>query len=410
MDKCDVMIWNKKIGELYYINDKLKFTYIDKKIPFEISPLQLHTDTKTYDYTHLLAQKGLAGVFNDSLPDHYGEGVMNKYFASKEQDVNTIDRLLFLSNNTLGAITYEPSNNDTEAKEFQLELHNIYDEMKKVIKQKVNSDYADLEVLYSLLKSASPAGGAKTKAIIGYKDKNSPVYIGKRNREINPDYFNALIKFNTGEDGSTADNLITEYVYMKMAKKCGINTPYNELTKEKHYVIKRFDNNDGVINHMHTLQGLLHSDFATARTVDYVEAFRVLGLLNTPHDDKVELFKRMVFNFLFRNHDDHEKNISFIMNKNGDWSLSPAYDITYNYKEGGKFIGDHQLTFNGLVGNNVTYSTFEDIAKMFDIKNYKDIIDTILKNREDLEYCLLENGVSDEYCNLVVSKCTERVL
>jgi serine/threonine-protein kinase HipA len=412
MNKCDVLIWNKKIGELYYINNKLKFSYIDGNIPFEISPLQLPSSIKIHDYTHKQDLKGLAGVFNDTLPDHYGEGVMNRYFASYHQEPNTIDRLLFLGNNTMGAITYEPSQNDKEAKEFKIKLDELYQDMKKLIKKdtKFNDNYANSDILYSLLKSASPAGGAKTKALIGFKNIHSPIFIGKRNSVLKDGYFNAIIKFNTNEYGSDANILITEHVYMTLAKSIGINIPYNTLTKEKHYVIKRFDNNNGEILHIHTLHGMIHSDFHVPRTVDYTEAFRVLIMLNVPYSDKEDMFKRMVFNFLFRNHDDHEKNISFTMNKKGIWRLSPAYDITYAYKQNGRFIGDHQLTFNGLVGNDVTIDTFKDIANTFEIKNYKTIIDEILKIRDTLNDALLKSGATKDFVSDIIKNVYQRGL
>ena len=414
MNKCDVLIWNKKIGELYYLNNKLKFSYIDGDIPFEISPLQLASSIKIHDYTHKQDLKGLAGVFNDTLPDHYGESVMNRYFASREQEPNTIDRLLFLGDNTLGAITYEPSKKDRKAKEFKIELDELYRDMKELIKKdgKINhkGDYASSDILYSLLKSASSAGGAKTKALIGFRDIDSPIFIGKRNSKLQDEYFNALIKFNTGEYGSDANILITEHVYMTLASKVGINIPYNTITHEKHYVIKRFDNNDEKVLHMHTLHGMIHSDFHTARTVDYTEVFRVLLMLNVPYEDKEDMFKRMIFNFLFRNHDDHEKNIAFTMDRKGTWRLSPAYDITYAYKQGGRFIGDHQLTFNGLVGNDVTINTFKDIAKTFEIKEYKTIINMILQIRETLQDGLIKNGASVEFVNDIITNIYQREL
>lgn len=413
MKKCDVLIFGKKIGELYYLHNKLKFAYIDDHIPFEISPLQLPKSIKIHDYTQRQDLKGLAGVFNDTLPDHYGEGIMNRYFANLQLEPNTIDRLLFLGDNTLGAITYEPSKNDRKAKEFKIQLDNLYNQMKQLIKKnkRINKgDYVNSDILYSLLKSASPAGGAKTKALIGFKDINSPIYIGKRNAKLKDGYFNAIIKFNTGEYGSDANILTTEHIYMTLASKVGINVPYNTLTKEKHYIIKRFDNNDGELLHLHTLHGMIHSDFHTPRTVDYTEVFRVLTMLNVPYIDKEDMFKRMVFNFLFRNHDDHEKNISFTMNKKGDWRLSPAYDITYAYKQGGRFIGDHQLTFNGHVGNDVTIDTFKNIADTFEIKNYKEIISNILQIRDSLKDELINNNISKEFVDDLVRNVYQRTL
>jgi len=154
---------------------------------------------------------------------------------------------------------------------------------------------------------------------------------------------------------------------------------------------------------------IIHN-FHVPRTVDYTEAFRVLTMLNVPYSDKEDMFKRMIFNFLFRNHDDHEKNITFTMNKKGVWRLSPAYDITYAYKQGGRFIGDHQLTFNGLVGDDVTIDTFKDIANTFEIKNYKMIVDKILKTRDTLNDELLKKGASKDFVSDIIANVYQREL
>jgi serine/threonine-protein kinase HipA len=406
MDKCDVLIWDKKFGELSYMDNKLIFIYTTKT-PFEISPLHLNSAQILYDYTHLVQQRSLPGVLNDSLPDLYGEKALSSYFSSIHKDADTIDKLLFIGDKTMGAITYAPQQNDKKAKRQTLELNNIYDEIKKAI----NTKFVDMELSLEILKSVSPVGGAKPKALIGYKDDNSPIFVGGRNEPLPKGYHHSIIKLCTQEQGATSNDLKVEYIYMTLAKKAGINIPEIVLTPQNHYVIRRFDRDESERLHMHTLQGLLHSDFLTPRTVDYVEAFRVMIALKCPKEDFRQLYKRMVFNYLFRNHDDHEKNISFLMNRKGDWNLSPAYDLTYAYKLGGRFIGDHQLTFNGNTGDEATLETFKDIAKIAEVSDYQKIINSIEHIRDtDLEDMLKRYKVETEFASLILSNTQKRSL
>jgi len=404
MDRCDVLIWGEKIGELYIVEGRLNFIYTHPP-QFEISPLHLPTSSRVFDYTDMLGQKGLAGVFADTLPDYYGESALNTYFTAQNREPNTIDKLLFIGNKAMGAISYEPSTADAEAIEQVMDLNRLYIETKKVVN---DEDYTDIALVLSILKSVSPLGGAKPKALIGFKDINSDIFVGARNAPLDKGYCNSIIKFNTDEKGSSRDELATEYSYMQLAKEIGINIPDIVLSKEGHYIIKRFDNDDGQKLHMHTLQGILHSDFAVPRTVDYTEAFRVLNLLNVSKNDRDEFYKRMVFNYLFRNHDDHEKNHSFLMDRTGNWHLSPAYDITFSYRQGGRFIGDHQLKFNGKVGDDVGFDDFREIAEHFGIKAYKEIIQEVLDIRMKLKDNLQANNVSQDYISTVISAVMER--
>lgn len=380
IDKCDVLVWDKKIGELAYNqNRRLIFTYTNKP-PFEISPLYLNTQDTQFEYTLLEQQKGLAGVFSDTLPDRYGDDVLKRYFDKLGVEANTIDKLLFIGDKTMGAITYEPAQRDLKSKQQTMSLNSLYQEAKKLDTKEY---YVDLSVSINMLKSVSPIGGAKPKAVIGFKDLKSDIFIGSKNIVLPKDYKYCIVKFNTFEEGSSKDDLKVEHIYMNLAKEVGINTPTTLLSKEGHYIIERFDRtNEGKL-HMHTLQGYLHSDFSTPRTVDYVNAFVVMQNLQIPQIDLEEFYKRMIFNYIFRNHDDHEKNHSFLMDKKGNWKLSPAYDLTYCYKKGGSFVGDHQLTFNGKVGDDVAYTDFLAIAKKFNIKNHKEIIEQVMALKDD---------------------------
>lgn len=406
IDKCNVLIWGKKIGELSYNEfNRLIFVYTNKP-PFEISPLRLNTSNNVYDYTLLEQQKGLAGVFSDSLPDRYGDNVLKRYFDKLNTEANTIDKLLFIGNNTMGAITYEPAQDDIKAKQQTMTIGNLYKEAKKL---DTKDYYIDLSISINMLKSVSPIGGAKPKAIIGFKDLESDIYIGSKTNELPKGYKYCIIKFNTDGEYSSKDDLLVEYIYMNLAQEVGINTPRTILSQDGHYIIERFDRTQSGKMHMHTLQGYLHSDFSIPRTVDYVDGFVALKNLKVSKKDFEQFYRRMIYNYLLRNHDDHEKNHSFLMDKKGNWRLSPAYDLTYCYKKGGSFVGDHQLTFNGKIGNNITYADFEDIANRYNIKNYKNIIDEIKEIRDSKLIQLLKKyDVSKDKIEEIKKAISER--
>lgn len=404
MDKCDVLIWGKKFGELSYNNFHLIFRYTTTP-PFEVSPLHLSTQNTYYDYTHLESQKHLAGVFADSLPDNYGQKAISTYFSSIGQEANEIDKLLFIGDRTMGAITYSPAVEDHEAFEQTMTIRELHDSVREVISE---NHLIDTDIGVHILKSVSPVGGAKPKALIGFKSLEEPIYVGPRNGDMPNGYVPSIIKLATGEEGATQDHLRMEYAYMNLAADCGITIPPIAVTPEGHFVISRFDRDNGEKIHMHTLQGLIHSDFKVPRTVDYEEAFRMMVMLGCPKGDFEQLYRRMAFNYLLRNHDDHEKNISFLMNRRGEWRISPAYDLGYNYKPGGQFIGDHQLTFNGRVGNEVAKRDFVELAERFGVTNYDDIIHTIESARSDLAERLATAGVNEKFFAEIVVRVNER--
>ena len=377
-------IYDKKIGTLLLKDGIIYFEY-DKKFKYtnlDISPLKLSLSINGV-YTNMddTYFEQLPGVFHDSLPDKFGTKIIQRYFESKgisAYELNPIQKLMFVGDKSIGAITYKPSLNISNSTHNELiELNEFYNNAKKVI-QGESIEVVD-EMLH-FMDSAASAGGARAKAVIAY-NKNSKEIISGLNDNLPNNFEHYLIKFDIqNEKGFSSDYAKLEYIYMSMAKEVGINVPDIELLQHgnlSHFLIKRFDRINNKRVHLHSVAGLTHSNFNLPMHYSYDELFRLTRYLTGSQQDVIEQFRRMVFNIIGRNQDDHAKNFSFMMNEDGQWSITPVYDITY--ANGVGYTKNHQLSLLGKV-NNFTINDLLNTAKIQSIKEI-DAIDIINKTQ-----------------------------
>jgi len=327
--------------------------------------------------------KGLPGLLADSLPDDYGNSVIDEWFASKQlsTSVSPIDRLLYIGKRGMGALEFEPAKQIKALDESStIEIEQLTLLAKQVLNQReifsANLQKGDKNYI-DILRVGTSAGGAKPKAIIAYNDKTKEVRSGQVNA---PDGFGYwLLKFDGIEDKKLKDNPLgigrIEYAYHKMAVDCGIAMTECRLLCENeyaHFMTKRFDRTDsGEKWHIQTLCAIAHFD-RDAR-YSYEQIFQTMRRLFLPYKEMEQMYRRMIFNVVARNHDDHTKNHSFIMDKAGKWRLAPAYDLCYSYSPSGKWTNLHQLSLNAKRDNFTMYDLLEVAAKA-DIKNPKEII------------------------------------
>jgi serine/threonine-protein kinase HipA len=371
--EVEAYIFDKKIGTILSKNGIVYFEY-DKGFVasnLEISPLKLPLTTSgVYTNNDDRYFEGLAGVFHDTLPDKFGTKVIERYFESKgiaSSELNIIQKLMFVGDKSIGGITYKPVIHQMDEKKVNelIELQNFYNNAKKI----VSGDAIEVvDEMLTFMDSAASAGGARAKAIIGYRPSTHEIISGVK-RNLKKDFEHYLIKFDMAkEDGSSSDYTKLEYLYMSMAREVGIDVPKIELLHHgnlSHYMIKRFDRVDGERLHLHSVAGLTHTNFNIPMHFSYEELFRLTRYLTGSQKAVNEQFKRMVFNIVGRNQDDHAKNFAFTMDKNGVWNLSPAYDITY--ANGLGYTKNHQLSLAGKV-NNFTLKDILDVAKKHSIK------------------------------------------
>ena len=371
--EVEAFIFGKKIGTILLKDGIVYFEY-DKEFKtsnLEISPLKLPFSLNgVYTNNEDRYFEGLAGVFHDTLPDKFGTKVIERYFESKNippHELTVIQKLIFVGDKSIGAITYKPVAHKIEEEKNNelIELQNFYENAKKIIS---GDAFEVVDEMLNFMDSAASAGGARAKAIIGYNCKTQELISGVK-RELKKDFDHYLIKFDIQKnDGRSSDYTKLEYIYMNMAKEVGIDVPKIELLTHgnlAHYLIKRFDRVNSEALHLHSVAGLTHTNFNIPMHYSYDELLRLTRYLTGSQQDVNEQFKRMIFNIVGRNQDDHAKNFAFMMNKNGIWNLSPAFDITYSNGTG--YTKNHQLSLNGKT-NNFTLNDILQLAKKHSIK------------------------------------------
>lgn len=420
----DVKLWGESVGSLYWEKESnaALFDYERKFIRsgLDISPIIMPiSQYRNTPYRFLENRtdcfKGLPGLFADSLPDTFGNQIINEWFASKGlsgEEITPLDRLCYVGKRGMGALEFEPSSPINGMNESSV-LH--IEELTELAKS-VFTDRMAFQVqlrqegrnILDILKVGTSAGGAKPKAIIAYNDITGEVRSGQVKAPEGFGYW--LLKFDGGkysEHTQITDNPQgignIEYAYHRMAKACGIDMMECRLLQEKesyHFMTRRFDRmKDGEKIHVQTLAGLAHYDRDQRHS--YEEIFRIMRQMNLPYPDQEELYRRMVFNVMSRNHDDHSKNFSFLMDRQGKWKLAPAYDLCYSYTPGGKWTNRHQLSLNGKQ-DNFTMEDLQKVGENMGIREHKQIIEKVQETVSYWHETAKDCGVKPEHADLYI--------
>ncbi|RUO26288.1 type II toxin-antitoxin system HipA family toxin [Aliidiomarina minuta] len=290
----------------------------------EISPLHLPLAPGLQTFEPGLFD-GLPGVFNDSLPDGWGRLLFDR-FARNQQllpaDITPLDRLAYVGLNGLGALVYEPDFSFDETSQA-ISLDRLAEQAQQVLQGEAN------DVLAELMALNGSSAGARPKALIGLNTASHHIIHGLD--DLPQGYTPWMVKFANTQDGADAGAI--EYIYAMMAKDAGIDIPAVRLFPARHgagyFAIQRFDRDGLTRYHMHTACGLLHSDFRTP-ALDYEDLIALTSALTRDVREVEKMFRLAVFNVLAHNRDDHSKNFTFLMDKSGQWRLSPAYDLTFS--------------------------------------------------------------------------------
>ena len=388
---AEVILWGSKIGVLYKPSDSpiCQFEY-DKdflKSHIELSPFAMPLSSNVYEFRTLndATFHGLPGLFADSLPDRFGNAVINKWLAMEGRmpnSLNPIEMLCYVGKRGMGALEYKPAIDLYEDEKSKVDIDSLTLLAAEVLneKSKINFNMKNISAM-QLLKLGTSAGGARAKAIIAYNKKTKELRSGQIDAGKGFDYY--ILKFDgvagSGDHGleDNLDYTKIEYAYYNMAKDCKIDVTECELLKvgnKNHFLTKRFDrvNANGKVDkvHMQTLGALTHIDYNIPLMCSYEMLAMYSRKLNFDLSDIEQIYRRMVFNVLAVNCDDHVKNFSFLMNRNGEWKLSPAYDMTFAYKEGNKWISRHQMSINGK-SEKITYDDLIESGINMDLKKSK---------------------------------------
>jgi len=400
VNTATIILWNKNIGAVLWDESK-QFSIIEFEQSFikralDISPLmmpltELQNGNTLFSFPNLPKETyfGLPGLLADSLPDRFGNRILDAWLARQGRDlqsVNPVERLCYTGKRGMGALEYKPALHPSgDNKSGPIELKEMINLAGQILNDR-NNVIANLnkdseKTLLDIIKVGTSAGGARAKAVIAYNEKTGEVRSGQA--EVPDNFTHWIIKFDgikQKELGDPGGYGRIEFAYHKMASDCGIIMNECRLLEENeraHFMTKRFDRLIGNEKlHLQTLCAIAHYDYNDPNSYSYEQAFQVMRQLKLPYPDAEQLFTRMVFNVIAKNLDDHTKNISFLMDKTGKWKLAPAYDVTYAFNPESNWTRRHQLSINGK-RDEISREDLVKVGKEMNIKKAKEIIGKI---------------------------------
>ncbi|MCU6697073.1 type II toxin-antitoxin system HipA family toxin [Laedolimicola ammoniilytica] len=362
---AEVYLWGTRVGIIHQDLNKpyASFEYDADflKSGIEISPVMMPLSNIVYEFPLLSGEPfwGMPGLVVDSLPDSFGNKVIEQWLASQGKsikDFTAIDRLCYTGKRGMGALEYVPASSGITDINENINVTEMVKFASDVLNQRESITLNAQEALtYSqLVQVGSSAGGARAKALIAWNKKTNEIRSGQLNLDKDYDYW--LMKFdNVSKNGDHGledepEYTLIEYAYCKMALDAGIQMNECRIYSkagENHFMTKRFDRIDGKKVHMQSLGAIAHISYKEPRLCSYEMAAQYMQEMNLPMKDIEQFYRRMVFNCIAVNQDDHVKNISFLMDRSGKWRLSPAYDMTFSYNVMNKWLSAHQMTVNG---------------------------------------------------------------
>ena len=394
MNTAYVKIWGELVGAVAW-DEASGYTTFEYDTKFktkewDLAPLQMSIkDNKSsFNFPALRKKadpsldtfKGLPGLLADVLPDKYGNELINLWLAQQGRpldSMNPVETLCFIGTRGMGALEFEPVTLKESKRTFSVEIDSMVDIARKMLDKKeafVSNLQADEEkAIREILRIGTSAGGARPKAVIAYNEKTGEVKSGQTNAPKGFEHW--MIKLDGVSDvqlGTSQGYGRVEMAYYNMAVACGVEMMPSRLLEENgraHFMTKRFDREDGSTkHHIQTFCAMKHIDFNLVNSFSYEQLFQTMRELKLSYPEAEQLFRRMVFNVMARNCDDHTKNFAFRLPKDGKWELSPAYDICHAYQPRHQWVSQHALSINGK-RTNISREDLLTIGKS--IKNKK---------------------------------------
>ena len=386
MTTAEVMLWGTKIGTVAFDDNSGlgSFEYDPAFLAsgIEVSPIAMPLSRRVYTFPELARQSfhGLPGLLSDSLPDKFGNAVIDAWLRSRgrsPESFNPVERLCYTGSRGMGALEYVPARGPSATESERIEIDKLVQLASQVLRSREKMHVSAGEnAMQEIIKVGSSAGGARAKAVIAWNEQTGDIRSGQIEAGKGYDYW--LMKFdgvsgNGDKEGEDAPQYTRiEYAYYLMAGDAGIAMSDCRLYEEQgrfHFMTRRFDREakTGGKLHMQSLGAIAHFDFNQPGVYSYEQAAQVMRRLRISATEISQFYRRMVFNVLARNQDDHVKNISFLMDRKGIWRLAPAYDVTYAYNPDGMWTGTHQMSINGK-RDRITRQDLMDAAKHMGIK------------------------------------------
>ena len=434
MNLAEVKIWGELVGAVAWDEQYglATFEYAPqfKKSNVELSPLKmpLQDSKNIYAFPELRRArnspydtfKGLPGLLADVLPDKYGNQLINQWLAQqgRQQDsMNPVEMLCFIGSRGIGALEFEPSSIKEYKNTFAIEIESMVDLAQRMLYQR-NSFGANLQIeeekaVMDILKIGTSAGGARPKAVIAYNEKTGEVKSGQTKAPKGFEHW--LIKLDGVSDvqlGASKGYGRVEMAYYLMATKCGIDMMPSTLLEENgraHFMTKRFDRNGSdTKHHIQTWCALKHFDFNLVNSFSYEQLFQTMRELKLDYQASEQMFRRMVFNVLARNCDDHTKNFSFMLKQHGQWELAPAYDICHAYRPGSEWVSQHALSINNK-RKNITRQDLLLVGEAIHCKKAASIITEISEAVNQWKKHAKEAGVNHKLLRAIDDTLLKRI-
>lgn len=363
-----VTLWGSVIGAVTWLENRevgvFQYSPDFSNSGIQIAPLMMPLSELPYEFPALARNtfKGLPGLLADSLPDRFGNAVIDAWLASQGRTAasfHPVERLCYIGNRGMGALEFEPATSGTSLGTDTIEVANLVRLANRILDKRaalggVFTGTDDRKTIEDILRVGTSAGGARAKAILAWNPETNEFRSGQIN--VRPGFEHWLMKFDgvaNNRDKELADPLgygKIEYAYHLMAVKAGIHMSPCQLHHEggrSHFMTRRFDRTKtGGKIHMQSLGAISHYDYNQPVSYSHEQAIHVMKRLRLPREDCVQQVLRALFNVIGRNHDDHVKNIAFLMNRRGNWRLSPAFDLSYAWDPGGDWTNQHQMSVN----------------------------------------------------------------
>jgi serine/threonine-protein kinase HipA len=395
-----VNLWNKRVGAVAWDADRrlgsFEFTSAFASSNWDIAPLKMplaEASGRIFSFPELRdvhTFKGLPGLLADVLPDKYGNTLINTWLARNGRpadSLNPVELLCFIGKRGMGALEFEPVEPGITNSSTKIEIDSLVHIAQEILSGKqdfsTNLSSSDEKALIDILKIGSSAGGARAKAVVAYNPLTKEVRSGQM--DAPKGFSHWILKFDgviDSQSGTLFGYGRVEMAYYLMARDAGIEMTECQLLEENgraHFMTRRFDREFGKEKlHVQSFCAMAHYDFNNITGYSYEQLFETMRRLLLPYTDAEQLYRRMVFNVAARNCDDHTKNFAFLMGKDGQWKLAPAFDVCYAYRPDSAWVSQHSFSINGK-RKDITRQDLLAVAKSMNIKKAERIIDQVAK-------------------------------
>lgn len=426
VDVVEVRAWGQRVGAVAREPTKnyYAFSYDPAwtKTGIELAPLQMPLAQASQPFLFMdlpeATYKRLPALLADALPDDFGNALVDAWMAERglrKEAVTALDRLAYMGKRGMGALTFGPMRGPTPSKPTAIEMGQLVESARKAVQGDFDGEDHTATALRQIIQVGTSAGGARAKATIAWNPDTDEVRTGQF--DIPAGFEAWLLKFDgmgtDSELGPSKSYGRIEYAYHRMAAAAGIDMAPCRLLLENgraHFMTKRFDRDGNARIHMQTLCAISHLDFKQVGTHSYNQLFQAANALQLGREAMGQILRRMVFNVLAVNNDDHTKNVSFLLREGGAWELAPAYDITHAFKPDSEWVREHQMSINGKF-DGITLADVREVADRFGLMaEMKPAIDGVRSAVRDWAQFARQAGVAPDETDTIAGHIANRAL